>query len=78
MERRSYLAWMKQMIFLALLAVLCTGLSSGSVYICTGPNAKVYHYNKSCRGLNHCTHTIRQVAKSEAENMGRTLCGWED
>ncbi len=53
-------------------------VSDIQVYICKGPTSKRYHYNKSCRGLNSCSTKIYKVSLSEAEEIGRTLCGWED
>ncbi len=49
------------------------------VYICNSKSAKKYHYTKSCRGLNACTHGVIQVSLATAKSTyGRTLCGWED
>lgn len=49
-----------------------------TVYICLSPGAKKYHYSRSCRGLNNCTHEIKAVSKGTAEERGLDLCGWED
>ncbi|PKA82449.1 hypothetical protein ATE92_0578 [Ulvibacter sp. MAR_2010_11] len=48
------------------------------VYICKGNYSKKYHYKKDCRGLSNCSTDIYTVSLSEAKNIGRTLCGWED
>jgi hypothetical protein len=48
------------------------------VYICKGKYSKRYHYIKNCRGLSNCSTDIYKVTLSEAEELGRTLCGWED
>jgi hypothetical protein len=45
-----------------------------SAYICVSPNAKKYHYSKTCRGIQKCTHTIKQVTVTEAKNLGYTVC----
>lgn len=50
-----------------------------SVYICNSKTAKKYHYSKTCRGLNACSHDIKSVSLSDAKSKyKRTLCGWED
>lgn len=48
------------------------------VYICKGPKSKRYHYKKDCRGLSNCSTDTYSLTLSEAKNLGRTLCGWED
>lgn len=48
--------------------------SSTSVYICVSPNAKKYHFDKNCRGLQKCTHEIRKVTKEEAMKKSYTAC----
>jgi len=48
------------------------------VYICKGKSSKRYHYKKNCRGLSNCSTKIYEVTLSEAKDLGRTLCGWED
>ncbi|MCK8480921.1 hypothetical protein [Psychroserpens algicola] len=49
-----------------------------SVYICKGPSSKRYHYTKTCRGLSACSTKTYKVSLSEAKELKRTLCGWED
>ncbi|WP_215957817.1 MULTISPECIES: hypothetical protein [Cellulophaga] len=49
-----------------------------NVYICKGKSSKKYHYKKACRGLSNCSTKTYQVPLTEAREMGRTLCGWED
>ena len=48
------------------------------VYLCGPKGAKKYHYNKFCKGLTNCKHTIKKVSLSEAKELGLSLCGWED
>lgn len=45
-----------------------------SVYICVSPTAQKYHFTKSCRGLQKCTHTIKQVSREEALRLNYTVC----
>lgn len=70
---------MKLLIFIPLISFFSLTENSVSnqtsdVYICVSPNAKKYHFSKSCRGLQKCTHTISKVTKSEAVNKGYTVC----
>lgn len=49
------------------------------VYICKSNSAKRYHLEKSCRGLNACSHDIILVSLAAAKGTyQRTLCKWED
>ncbi len=45
-----------------------------SVYICISKNAVAYHVNQNCRGLNKCTHEIKNVTISEAKKKGYRAC----
>lgn len=55
-----------------------TGISSCSdsnkVYICTGKNAKVYHNDRNCKGLNRCSRAVKAITLDEAKRMGRREC----
>jgi len=69
----------KNTFAILLLVVLMSFTIPTTVYICLSPGAKKYHYNRSCRGLNNCTHEIKSVSKGSAEGeYGLELCGWED
>jgi hypothetical protein len=48
--------------------------SSSTVYICTGPKAKVYHSVSTCRGLNRCSGNVVSVTLAKAEKLGRREC----
>lgn len=45
-----------------------------SVYICTGPKAKVYHSTPDCKGLSRCSDTIKKVSKSSTKRKGCRIC----
>lgn len=45
------------------------------VLICVSPTAHSYHIGQ-CRGLQKCTHEIKKVTLSEAQQMGRKPCGF--
>ncbi|RMA66558.1 hypothetical protein BXY75_0985 [Ulvibacter antarcticus] len=65
---------------LATLSFFISGftISVSDVYICKGNYSKKYHYAKNCRGLSNCSTDIYAVTLSDAKQIGRTLCGWED
>jgi hypothetical protein len=65
-------------IIFLLLLFASFNFSKSDVYICVSKGAKKYHYDKSCKGLSNCKHTIKKVSLSDAQDMGLTLCGWED
>jgi hypothetical protein len=44
------------------------------VYICVSRTAHKYHLDQYCRGLAHCTHTIKKVTVRQAIRMGYTAC----
>ena len=46
----------------------------GRVYICTGPQAKSYHKNKECYGLQSCSADVAEITLDEAEDQGRHPC----
>lgn len=48
--------------------------ASESVYICTGPQSRVYHKTDGCCGLNRCSGSIEMVSLEKAKDMGRRAC----
>lgn len=60
--------------FAFLVIATLTACSSEKVYICTGPQSKVYHKSDDCYGLTNCSGEIKRVTLSEAEDMGRRPC----
>ena len=48
------------------------------VWLCKGPASKRYHFTKKCRGLANCSTPLEEVTLERAQELGRTLCGWED
>lgn len=66
---------MKKLLILSSVILLSfTKSVQTTAYICVSPNAKKYHYSKNCRGLQKCTHTIKQTTVSEAKGLGYTVC----
>ena len=69
---------LKSLTILALTILLCSNAvnieGDGSVYICTGPKAKVYHRTARCSGLNRCSGDIVSVSLEKAKQMGRRAC----
>jgi hypothetical protein len=71
---------MKTAIFASVLYVLSSFVpltSADTVYYCDSPGGKKFHYNKECRGLQKCTHAIRQTTVAGAEKKGLTACKLE-
>ena len=48
--------------------------SDNGVYICNGPNSKVYHRSSTCKGLNRCSTQVSKVSISIAASKGRRAC----
>lgn len=71
---------MRTLILSALTFILSGQVSTevktkeATVYICTGPKAKKYHATQTCRGLNRCSGSIRQLSVSSARAKGFTPC----
>lgn len=71
---------MRTLILSALAFILSGQVSTevktkeATVYICTGPKAKKYHATQTCRGLNRCSGSIRQLSVSSARAKGFTPC----
>lgn len=71
---------MRTLILSALALILSGQVSTeiktkeATVYICTGPKAKKYHATETCRGLNRCSGSIRQLSVSSARAKGFTPC----
>ena len=65
-------------IYLAALTLSSTPFRNDQkVYYCDSPTAKRYHMSKTCKGLENCTHEIREVSVSEAEQLKLTSCKLE-
>lgn len=71
---------MKKILLLFFLMILQFTLESNSpktdVYVCTSPNAYVFHINGRCSGLSRCSYSVKVVSIEYAKyNMGRRACG---
>lgn len=44
------------------------------VYICTGPQAKSYHKDNNCYGLQSCSDNIENISIDQAKDEGRKPC----
>lgn len=69
-----------QSIFLISLTISLLSFSQkdDGVYVCASGESKKYHLSKDCRGLNACTHEIKEMDIIEAKKSGKELCSWED
>ncbi len=47
---------------------------ANQVYVCTGPQAKSYHKDPDCMGLQSCSAKIETVPIEEAKDEGRKPC----
>lgn len=47
---------------------------TGYVYICTGPNAKVYHSTPDCKGLRKCSGEVKRVEKVSVNRRPCKVC----
>jgi hypothetical protein len=55
----------KLLVGLGLLSLL-SAAPNATVYVCDSGKEIAYHSEKSCRGLNRCTHQIVSVNESDA------------
>jgi len=71
---------MKKPIILSLIYfILCsfTYIQSTYVYVCKGPQSKVYHKSDHCKGLSHCSTQVFKITLEESKQMGRRPCRME-
>ena len=54
--------------------LLAINAPDNGVYICNGPNSKVYHRSSTCKGLNRCSTQITKLNLSFATAKGRRAC----
>lgn len=47
---------------------------SQMVYICTGPQSRVYHKYDDCKGLSKCSEEIKKITLDKAKSMKRRAC----
>jgi hypothetical protein len=69
---------MKSIAILYCINLFASAFITTQVYICGPRGAKKYHLSEYCRGLSACKHETVKVSLSKAENLGLSLCGWED
>lgn len=46
------------------------------VYVCKGKYSKRFHNDLSCKGLSKCRGGIKIMTIEEAEDIGKTPCGY--
>lgn len=64
----------RNLLFVFAFCTLATGMNCDSnkeVYICTGPQSKVYHKTDKCRGLNRCSGDIKAVKLEDVKGERR-------
>ena len=64
--------------FLSLPFLMCacndstlTAANDATVYICTGPKARVYHKYSDCYGLSKCSGSIEKISETKAKKSRR-------
>ena len=67
---------MKALLLLLTLLVSqsCDSIGGSDVYICTGPQSKVYHKTSNCKGLRRCSRMIKKISLEEAKKLHRREC----
>lgn len=65
---------MKTMVFYVLFLSLLSFRDNNHVFICNSLNAKAYHKNDDCKGLEKCTHEIKEITIDEALNKKLKPC----
>lgn len=66
---------MQKLIILIFISQLgCNG--SDKVYLCNGPQSKVYHKASNCTGLNKCSTDIETTDIATAKAKQRRECGY--
>lgn len=58
-------------IWTAFLSCSIKSDKSDTVYICTGPKAKVYHKYNDCRGLERCSGEVKEISLEKAKKIRR-------
>lgn len=72
---------MKKVLYIAVIALLSCGNSGNrlhydEVYVCKGRYAKRFHNDRYCEGLLKCRGGIEIMTIEEAEDLGKTPCGY--
>ncbi|KAA6351488.1 hypothetical protein EZS27_000567 [termite gut metagenome] len=65
---------MKKLLLMLFLFVPLTGMrpeALKTVYICTGPKAKVYHATPKCKGLYRCSKEVIAISLDEINKTRR-------
>lgn len=45
-----------------------------TVYVCMSKTSYAYHSSDTCKGLNRCSHEVKQMSAAEAEKLGKRAC----
>ena len=68
---------MKLILTIALFFFTLNQKNEDKVFICKGTASTKYHLKMDCKGLDLCTTNISTISKEKANDLKRTLCGWE-
>lgn len=65
---------MQQLLLLIMINIMgCS--SNDKVYLCNGPQSKVYHKTNNCQGLRRCTTDIESTDITTAKERHIRECG---
>jgi hypothetical protein len=48
--------------------------AENAVYVCLSKSSVAYHSSDRCAGLNRCTHEVKAMSASDAQNLGKRAC----
>lgn len=48
--------------------------TAAAVFVCMSKSSVAYHSSSSCAGLNRCTHEVRSMSASAAQELGKRAC----
>lgn len=49
-------------------------VTENAVYVCLSKGSVAYHNSDRCAGLNRCTHEVKPMSASDAQNLGKRAC----
>lgn len=48
--------------------------TAAAVYVCISKSSVAYHASSRCAGLSRCTHEVRSMSTSAAQQQGKRAC----
>jgi hypothetical protein len=50
------------------------GRRTATVYVCVSKSSVAYHSRDNCAGLNRCSHEVRAMSVTDAQQLGKRAC----